>query len=1111
MTKDNYQLLIEKLDAFIRKYYLNNLIKGLLYTTALVLVLFLGFSLLENYYFFPSSTRKVMFWTFLLTSGIALGWWVISPLLQYFRLGAVISHEQAASIIGEHFGGVKDKLLNVLQLKGQADSASNKDLILASINQKSEDIKLVPFKSAIDLGQNRKYLRYALPPFMILLGILFINSSLITEPTNRLLQNNKEFERPAPFYFDLENEELKVVQFEDFPITVKVDGDALPNDVFIDFENVQYRLKKENANTFTYNFTNVQKNMPFRLFSGTVNSENYELEVLKKPNITSFEVKLNYPGYIGRKNETLQSIGDLVIPAGTNISWHFSTQNTDEVAVKFSGNPMKVMERRSDELFIHNKKALKDANYKLFISNEQLPEPDSITYSLSVIPDQHPTITSELFQDSTERRLQYFAGEISDDYGLKNLTFNYRLTNETGVQGPLESETIRFDGNTSAQFDYTFDMFKLDLKPGDDVTYYFEVWDNDGVNGSTSAKTILMQFKMPTIDELEEQEEENDDQIKEDLLEAMKESKKIKEDMKKMREKMLQEKNLDWQDKKEMEKIMERQKELEKKIQNAKEKFEENMKNQEEFNQQDENILEKQEKLEEMFEKVMDEETQKLMEEIEKMMEKLEKEGALEKLEQMEMNDEEMEMELDRMLEMFKEMELEMEMEEAIEKLEELAEKQEELADKTENREESQEELEKEQEEIKEEFNELEEKLEEIEEKNQDLEKPQDLHDSEEEQKVINEDMEQSQEQMEQKNNKGASQKQKEAGEKMKKMAENMKSQMQSSQMEQMEEDMQALRQLLENLVTLSFDQEHLMDDFTSTEINTPRYVDLTQQQFKLKDDFKLIEDTLHALSKRVHQIESFVTEKVVDIKQDMGSSIKQLEERRKPNAAEKQQKVMKNVNDLALMLSETMEQMQQQMSGMKSGNQMCNKPGGSSGNKPSDKMSKGQQSLKEMLENMKKRMEKNGNSPGQGGSAKEFAKMAARQAAMREALRQKQKEMQERGKGDPLLQDIIDDMNKMEEDLVNKRLTNEMMKRQEEILSRLLEHEQAEREKDQDKKRKGKTAKNYERKTPPSLEEYLKKREAEVDLYKSVSPALRPYYRNLVEEYHKSLKNGKK
>ncbi len=1103
MAKDNYQLLIQKLDSFIRKYYLNNLIKGLLYTTALLVVLFLGFSLLENYFYFSSTTRKGMFWTFLLTSGVALGGWVIAPLLQYFKLGSVITHEQAASIIGDHFGGVKDKLLNVLQLRDQAASQENEDLIMASINQKSEEIKLVPFKSAINLGENKKYLKYALPPLMLLLGILFINSSLITDPTNRLLKNNQEFERPAPFAFEIENKDMQVVQFDDFPLTVKVDGDALPNDVFIDFDNVQYRLKKESANTFTYNFSNVQKDMEFNLFSGTVRSGDYELEVLKKPNINGFEVKLDYPNYIGRSNETLQSIGDLVIPQGTNISWIFSTQNTDEIAMQFGESQSKAIERRSDDMFLFGKKALKDERYKLFISNERLLNADSIAYTLSVIQDQSPVIKAEMFQDSTEKRLQYFAGEAGDDYGLSKLTFNYRLTKERAAQGALETVPISIKGEKSTQFDYTFDMLELGLKPGDEVTYFFEVWDNDGVNGAKSARTNMMQFSMPTLDELEELEEENDDQIKEDLLKALKESKKIKKDMKKMREKLLQEKEMKWQDKKELEKLLDRQKEMQKMIEEAKQKFEENLQNQEEFNKQDERIQEKQEKLEELFEKAMDPETQKLMEEIQEMMEKLEKEDALEKMEEMEMNDEELEMELDRMLEMFKEMELEMEMEKAIEDLEKLAEKQEELAEKTEEQKESQEELKKEQEEINEEFEEIQEQLDEIEKKNEELENKQELEDTEKDEEEIKEEMEKSQEQLEQKQNKKASKSQKKAGEKMKEMAQKMQQQMKSQEMEQMEEDMQALRQLLENLVTLSFDQEQLIDDFGTTKINTPRYVDLTQQQFKLKDDFKLIEDTLHALSKRVHQIESFVTEKVVEVKTNMEQGIDDLEERRKPNAAEHQQRVMKNVNDLALMLSETMEQMQQQMSGNMPGDQQCNNPGGKSGNKPSDKISKGQKSLKEQLEQMKKGMQK-GNQPGSKG----FAKMAAKQAAMREALRKKQQELQQRGKGDPKLQEIIDEMNKVEIDLVNKRLTNEMMKRQEEILSNLLKHEKAEREKDQDKKRKGKTAQNYERKRPPSMEEYLKKREAEIDLYKTVSPSLRPYYRKLVEQYHRSLKS---
>ena len=121
--------------------------------------------------------------------------------------------------------------------------------------------------------------------------------------------------------------------------------------------------------------------------------------------------------------------------------------------------------------------------------------------------------------------------------------------------------------------------------------------------------------------------------------------------------------------------------------------------------------------------------------------------------------------------------------------------------------------------------------------------------------------------------------------------------------------------------------------------------------------------------------------------------------------------------------------------------------------------------------------------------------------------MKELQKERQSRGEKTKDLQQIIDGMDKIETDLVNKKLTNEMMMRQNEILTRLLEAENAERERKQDEKRKSEVAQDLERKLPPSLQEYLKKREAEIDLYKTVSPDIKPYYRSLVEEYMKTLR----
>ena len=1115
-VKDNYQLLIDNLDRFTRKYYVNQLIRGALYTVALVVLLFLVMNVLEYFYYFSKTGRKTLFYSFLATSAIATTIWILIPLFKYFRLGKVISHDQAANIIGEHFTGVKDKLLNVLQLKRQATGHVNTSLINASINQKTEDIKLVPFRSAINLSQNKKYLRYALPPLLLLFVLLFAAPSMIRDSTNRLINNNKEFVRAAPFSFQIDEKDLTVVQFDDYTLQVKVEGEVLPNEVFIDIDGYKYRLKKEDNATFSYQFSNVQKETDFKVFSAGVNSEGYKLDVLKKPNIAGFDIKLDYPAYTKRKDESLANIGDLVVPIGTNVSWVFNAQHTEGIELKFSDTKdFLSAERFSDNLFSYKKRALRDQRYKLYISNKDLPNADSVAYAISVIPDLYPNIKVEEFADSTDNKLLFFVGDASDDYGIRTLTFNYSISNGGSAKGALNSIPVERSEGKQTQYDYTWDIAEMPLEPGDELTYYFQVSDNDAINGSKSTKTKLMNYKKPSVEEFKDMAEENSDEIKKELKEAIKENKAIKEDMKKLREKMLQKKDMDWQTKKELEKLLERKSELDEKLEKAQEMMEENMKNQEEFTKPDEELLEKQEKIQEMFEELMSPEIKELMEKIQAMMEELEKEETLDMMEEMEMDDEEMEKEMDRALEMFKQLEVELEMEQAMEKLEELAKEQEELAEETEKNtdEQKQEELEKKQEELNEKFEELKEDIAKTEEKNEELENPQDLGDPQEELEDIMKDMKESSDSMKEMQNKEASDKQKKAAQKMKDMADAMQMDMDSGQMEQMEEDMEALRQLLENLIGISFEQEDLIATIGKTSINTPRYVELVQDQYKIKDDFKLVEDSLQALSKRVHQIESYVTEKVTDIKSNMKTSLDDLEERKKTEASEHQQRTMKNVNDLALMLSEVMNQMQQQMASMMAGDQMCNNPGGKGkgkkgkgkkGNEPSDKMSEGQKGVGDQLKQMKDAMERS----GKGGSSKEFAQMAKKQKALRKAMQEKQRAMQEKGQGDKQMQEIVDQMNKTETDLVNKRLTNEMLERQQEIMTRLLEAEKAEREREYDNKRKAERTAEKERKMPPSLEEYIKKREAEIDAYKAVSPELKPYYKFLVEEYFKSLKN---
>lgn len=1102
---ENYNQLLSKLDGFTRKYYTNQLLRGSLLFIGATLALYLALSLSEWEFYFSSGVRKAMFFGFIAAAGTGLFHWIIKPVLKLSRLGKRISHEQAAVIIGKHFGEVEDKLLNILQLKHQSETSGNAELVLASIDQKSKRIAVVPFASAVNLSENRRYLKYALPPLAVLIFFLFSAPNVLRDGTKRLINNSSEFERPAPFQFGVSTE-LTVLQFEDFDLNVRVTGEALPPEVFITTDDYKTKLDKASPTEFKHTFKNVQQDIAFKLTGSGFDSRHYTLKVIPKPMIVNFDVVLDYPNYLGKKDETLRNIGDMVVPVGTNVSWRFNAKNTTEVSLGL--NESKVGAKRvGKELFVHEHRAMATTPYKVFVANEQLPLGDSIGYSLAVVPDLYPTISVERFEDSSNHKYLYFLGDAADDYGVSRLAFRYKVEKAEG-QAQAEFQTAAVNAviqKNQARFTHSWDLNLLDIKPGDKVQYFFIVWDNDGVHGAKSAKTPLMSFDMPTLEEFKEQEEQNSKELKDDLKESVEDARDLKEDIKDLREKLLQKSELGWEDKQQIEQMMERQRELQKQVESIQDQLNFNLSQQKEFKEVDKRVAEKQERLQELFEEVLTEEMKELFEEMERLLEELNKNETLEELEDFEFTNEELEKELDRMLELFKQLEFEQKMQETIEELKELAEDQEELSEETESsKKEDAADSEQKQEEINKKFEDIKEELDKLEEMNSDMQFPNEMESTEEQEEGISEDMEQSMEQLQKQQMKKASDSQKNASQKMQSLAEQMEAMMAGMEQEQLMLDMQAIRQLLENLIRVSFDQEDLMAELQQALVNTPQYIELVQEQHKIKQDARMIEDSLEALSMRVMQISSFVSKEIADVNRNMEDAIRSLAERAKPNARAKQQYVMTGFNNLALMLDEVMQAMQQQASMMMPGQQMCQKPGSSQGMKQMRQM---QQQLGKQIEDLKGQMKK-GNQDGQGpgGMSKQLAQLAAKQAALRKALQEFNKENGQEGGALGNLDKLAEEMEKVEEDLVNKRLEHELLERVKEIEIRLLEAEKAERERETSPERKSTTADEISRELPPALEDYLKKRQADIEWYKTVPPSLKPFYKKLVESYFKEL-----
>ncbi|MBL4652026.1 MAG: hypothetical protein JKY53_04045 [Flavobacteriales bacterium] len=1118
-----YSELISKLDEFIRRFYKNQLIKGTIYSLALLLSYFLLTVLVDFVGEFETTLRTVLFYGLILASTATVVKFLLVPGAKLFNMGDGLSHDEAAKIIGSHFSSVQDKLLNVLQLKQLSDT-NNSELLYASIDQKVMEINPVPFAAEIDFSENKKYLRFALPPVFVLLLLFIVTPNILKQGTERLVNHTQHFAPTAPFTFTISNESLSAIKGENFTINVSVNGQELPNNAFVEINGSQFRLKKVSKTEFSYTIKNIQENTDFRITADGFYSEAQQINVVPQPLLLGFNIKLNYPKYIKRENSSLNNTGDMVVPEGTEAVWTFTTKDADKLRLTFADTSF-VVEQSAKGTYKYVERIRKSNNYFVSTSNEFMRSKDSVMYSISVVPDQYPSIEVEEQVDSLSSKRIYFRGNIKDDYGLSKMTFNYKFNGSDSVSPKeLIVEPILVNKTTQDYFFHYWDISDLPVSAGDQIEYYFEVWDNDGINGSKSTKSTKMIFKAPTLDQLAEQNDKSSEEIKEKLEESLKDAKEIQEDLEKFQKKLLEKKELSWEDKKRLEELLEKQKKLEKNIEKVKQENQQMQNEQSEYKEQEERIVEKQKQIQELFEQVMTDEMKEMFKELEEMMEKLNKEELQEKLQEMKLTNKDIEKELDRTLETFKQMEFEMKLEETIEKLDELAKEQKELAEETKEKDADKEDLKEKQQEIKEKFEELQKDMDELAEKNEELENSHKMPDTEQEEQEAKKQMEESSEELSEGKKKKASESQQSAGDEMQKMSEKLQN-MQQEMQEKQAEDIEALRQLRDNLIALSFDQEQLMKEVKTIKNHSPYYVELIQRQKKLSDDAKMVEDSLFALSKRQPKIRSVVNREMTQINENIEKSIDLLSNHNPPKrfnqyiaeAAGREQYIMTSLNNLALMLDEAIQQMQQQMSEQKFGDKSCSKPGNSSQPKPGS-MKKMQKSLSKQMEQLKKEMEAgkkpgqkpNGSSPG-GGMSKKLAELAAQQEALRNEVqkiadkmgREGENEGEGEGKGGKgNLEKLAEMMEENEKDIVNKNITQETIRRQRDIMTRLLEHEKAEREREFDEKRQSQEAKNQEISNPSEFFEYNIMKQKEAELLRTVPPTMNSFYKNKVNEY---------
>jgi hypothetical protein len=1125
------------------------LVKGVLLFVTLGLLFFLVILGVEYFLWLNSTGRLILLMLFIAVEALLLFMYIATPLFFLFKLKKGISNKQASLMIGRHFPEVGDRLFNLLDL---AEDNVRSELLLASIEQRSERLDPIPFVKAVNFNDNTKYAKYLLIP-LLLFSLIWFSGNLgsFFGSYERVVNYDLAYEPPAPFSFKLLSNDTEVLESEVFTIVATTIGELRPNQAYITIDGKELLMQKQGSG-FQYTLTPPLVTTVFNFSSNGVRSRDYTLVALKTPSIQNFRMLLDYPNYTNKPSEVLKGTGNATFPEGTEVKWEIKGQNTDSINLITKDTTLNFT--KEDGQFEFSKRIYSDLQYQLSTSNRNVHNYEQLDYAFDVIKDEYPKIRAEQVLDSLNPNVSYYSGGASDDYELSSIKLVCYPDGKPEQQQvvPLARPNSNFD-----QFYYTFPS-GLRLEDGENYSFYFEATDNDAIHKGKTSKSQVFSLTVLDGDQLMNKQLEFQQSILDNMDKSLQDFKEQKDALKDINKKQKEKNNLNYNDQKQVKDFLKKQQQQERLM----EKFSKQLKdNLNKGDQDDELNTMLQERLERQ--ELEAKKNEKLLEELNKIADKIDKVELAKRLEELGKKQQNSERNLEQLLELTKRYYVTEKASQLAKDLEKLSKRQFYLSEIKIGQDFSTTEQEK----LNQDFEKIADELEELKKDNQSLKKPLNLNIDKEKEEDVKKDQQDALEQInkhegieesseseeKEKAGKTASQKQKSASQKMKEMAEQLQQSSSASGGESgIAEDAEMLRQILDNLVAFSFRQEHLFGALKESDEDVSHFSGSVRQQQELRGLFEHVDDSLFALSLRRAELSEFVNEQITEVYYNIDKSVESMTDGRLYQGASHQKYVLSASNSLADFLARILDNMQQsmqmgqgqgkgenfqlqdiiqgqgdlqqKMEQMGQSGQGASKQGetgqtGEDGKKPGEgkegETGQDGQQGKNGTGDRDGKDGKNGNEQGNGEGKgdgqgqgqpseqelQELYEIYKEQQLIRQQLEQQLKDMINKG-DQQLAKKLLRQMEDFENDLIENGITQRTMNKINNIQHQLLKLENAALRQGKKKERESETNRvNFQNPIttkPPALEEY----QNEIEILNRQELPLLQIYRNKVKQY---------
>ena len=1057
-------IIEEKVAAFKRAYFGNELIKGLIRFLGITLMVVLFAIALESVGRFTPAIRFWIFWAIVATSVFLLGRYLIWPLGRWLGWWRPLTDRRIAEMIARKYPGADDPLLAALQFR----EAGQRGLYRAALDQAIARLQPLRFGQAINWRATYRLWPILVAPTAVFL-VLLAGPATRTwlDGGERIVAYDQAFLPPAPFRFVLQNDSLQVARGENFKVKLQIEGEQFPAAVDLKSEGQSYRMIHKGDGRFTANLPGVKRDRQFRFQAGPYGSEAYQLRVFERPSFDGLQLEVLPPSYTGLRPKVLPFKPQIQVPEGSRIRWEVGTHANSFAFMKTGGQKVPFERGKLDS------NIFKPLTYRLGLENEYQRIWLAPQGQVSVQKDQAPEVKARLELDSSgQDNLLLQSLSYQDDYGISAVQRVVRGRDSTKRLSLGLSDRGKWTSMTSLE----------ELLEGlkGEVEVYFMVYDNDGINGPKMSRSKGFFINQLSEAEREARREQAFTNARKSTRALKQERQEMDQAAEKLREELMMDDQLGWKEQqklkdllRQMENTQKAKKELRAQVEKATKRENDSA---DAYEKRLQELTEQEKKMEE------------LKEEIKKLSEQLDKDKLEKKLQELQKENKQRLRQEERLEKVMEDLKRQRDILKTAQKLRELGEKQEALSQKSSEQERSsqQEQMEK----VRQAF-----------EKMQELQKKDDSFSQAMEESGANEKSEQAEEQLKEgmeKLQKGKPQEanpaQEKAGENLQELSDDMQSALSKMQQSGLETNMKSLRRILANLEVYSEGVEGAGKEIRNLEKGDPRYRALLKEQERLAQGARVIEDSLTMLAERAPQVEEKVFKELQKMKGNLKEAQAALQETQRNKAANEHRFSMMAANELALLLDESMQQMMSMMAMQKPGKQNCQKSGGQ---KPKPGMGQKLDQMGKKIQRLQQGQKKGGKKGKSGLGGKELVRILSEQEKLRKTLQEMAEKAKGKGrKGD--LQKAAEEMEEVEKDLAQGRKSN-YRERLQEIKTRLLESEKAELKRKKKEQREAEKAVDMVQAEAPAWFKGLREEKAGEELIRSVPLDLSRFYKERI------------